>query len=174
MVWGEWKASILALAADADLSPNLFKVLGDPLGSRAEVRFLGDEDIAAKRAKQLLDSLKLGGGKYKEQAVLSPDNAKVQFFLNPDKSPCQVRKEILGKSLLEILQKEKTEITFTLQRVDARIWADKKPLCSVKILSENEARISWAETKRTQLGIDSAVIDPLFAQAVLDKGEKWT
>ena len=121
-----------------------------------------------------LDSLRLGGGKYKEQLVLSPDNIKIQFFLNPDNPPCQVRKEILGKSLLEILQKAKPESSFTLQRVGAKIWADKRPLCTVKILSENEARISWEESKRIQLKIDLGTVEPPFAQAVLDKRKKWT
>ena len=156
------------------MSPSLFEVMGDPLGNRVEVRFAGDERSASQRAKQLLDSLKLGGGKYKEQLVLSPDNDKIQYFLNPDKPPCQVRKEIWGKSLLEILQKAKPDSTFTLQRVEAKIWADKRPLCTVKILSENEARISWGESKRIQLNIDLGTVEPPFAQAVLDKGEKWT
>ena len=89
---GKWKISIAALAAECDLGPSLYKITGDPLGSRLEVRFLGDTGTAAHSAKQFLDSLKLGGGKYKEQSVLSPDNNPIQFFLNPDKPPCQVRK----------------------------------------------------------------------------------
>ena len=74
----------------------------------------------------------------------------------------------------EILQKAKPETTFTLQRVGAKIWADKRPLYTVKILSENEARISWEEFKRIQLNIDLGSVEPLFAQAVFGKGEKWT
>ena len=80
----------------------------------------------------------------------------------------------MGTSLLEILQKAKPDSTFTLQRVEAKIWADKRPLCTVKILSENEARISWEESKRIQLNIDLGTVEPPFAQAVLDKGEKLT
>jgi len=171
---GKWTASIAALASEADLSPNLFKVSGDPLGSRLEVRFLGDECTAARRAKQLLESLKLGGGKYKEQLVPSPDNVNIKYYLNPDKPPCQVRKEILGKALPEIFKTAKPDATFTLQRVEAKIWANKRPLCSVKILSENEARLSWEESRRIGLNIELGQIEPAFAKVVLDKGEKWT
>ena len=96
------------------------------------------------------------------------------MFLNPDKPPCQVRREILGKALFDILQKEKPDGTFTLQRSEATIWANKRPLCTIKSLSESEARISWAESRRIGLSIDLAKVDPLFAQAVLDPGEKWT
>ena len=170
----KWSASISALAAEADLGPSLFKVSGDPLGSRLEVRFLGEESMAAHRAKQLLDSLKLGGGKYKDQLVDSPDNTKIQYYLNPDKPPCQVRKEILGKELFEILKAAKSDTTFTLQRAEAKIWANKKPICTVKVLSENEARISWEESRRIGLNIDLAQVEPAFAKVVLDKGEKWT
>ena len=170
----KWSASISALAAEADLAPSLFKVTGDPLGSRLEVRFLGEESLAARRAKQLLDSLKLGGGKYKDQLVGSPDNVKIQYYLNPDKPPCQVRKEILGKELFEILKTAKPDATFTLQRVEAKIWANKKPICTVKVLSENEARLSWEESRRVGLNIDLAQVEPAFAKVVLDKGEKWT
>ena len=170
----KWSASISALAAEADLGPSLFKVSGDPLGSRLEVRFLGEESMAAHRAKQLLDSLKLGGGKYKDQLVDSPDNTKIQYYLNPDKPPCQVRKEILGKELFEILKAAKSDTTFTLQRAEAKIWANKKPICTVKVLSENEARISWEESRRIGLNIELAQVEPAFAKVVLDKGEKWT
>ena len=130
--------------------------------------------MAARRAKQLLDSLKLGGGKYKDQLVDSPDNAKIQYYLNPDKPPCQVRKEILGKELFEILKAAKSDATFTLQRAEAKIWANKKPICTVKVLSENEARISWEESRRIGLNIELAQVEPAFAKVVLDKGEKWT
>ena len=144
------------------------------MGSRLEVRFLGEESLAARRAKQLLDSLKLGGGKYKDQLVRSPDNVNIQYYLNPDKPPCQVRKEILGKELLEIFKTAKPDATFTLQRVEAKIWANKKPICTVKVLSENEARLSWEESRRIGLHIELAQVEPAFAKVVFDKGEKWT
>ena len=170
----KWKTSVERLAEECDLAPSLFKVTGEPLGNRLEVRFLGDPGTAANRATQLLDSLKLGGGKYKEQSVLSPDKEQIQFFLNPDKPPCQVRKEILGKALLDLLKANKPTADFTLQRVDAKIWANKRPLCFVKIVSESEAKISWMDSKRVQLGIDLGAIEPEFAKVVADKGEKWT
>ena len=170
----KWTASISALAAEADIGPSLFKVSGDPLGSRIEVKFLGDESTAARRAKQLLDSLKMGGGKYKDQLVPSPDKVNIQYYINPDKPPCQVRKEILGKALLEVFKSAKPDTTFTLQRVEAKIWANKRPLCSVKVLSENEARLSWEESRRIGLHIELEQIEPAFAKVVLERGEKWT
>ena len=170
----KWKKSITELASECDLASNLFKITGDPLGSRLEVRFLGGIDTAASSAKQFLDSLKLGGGKYKEQSVPSPDGQPIQFYLNPDKPACQVRKEILGKTLFDILKALKPDSDFTLQRVEAKIWSDKRPLCTVKILSETEARISWLDSRRVQLGIELADVEPAFSQAIADKGEKWT
>ena len=170
----KWKTSVEGLAADCDLAPSLFKVTGEPLGNRLEVRFLGELSTAARRAKHLLDSLKLGGGKYKEQSVLSPDNSQIQFCLNPDKPPFQVRKEILGKALLDLLKACKPESDFTLQRSEAKIWANKRPLCFVKIVSESEAKISWMDSKRVQLGIDLGAIELGFAKVVADKKEKWT
>ena len=170
----KWKASFSALAAEADLGPNLFKVTGDPLGSRIEVKFLGEEEFAARCARQLVDSLKLGGGKHKEQSVLSPDKVNIQYYINPDKPPCQVRKEILGKALLGLFKTAKPETTFTLQRAEAKIWANKRPLCSVKVLSEGDARLSWEESRRIGLNIELEQIEPDFAKVVLERGEKWT
>ena len=80
----------------------------------------------------------------------------------------------MGKSLFDILKTLKPDADFTLQRVEAKIWADKRPLCTVKILTENQARISWMDSKRVQLGIDLASVEATFAKAVADKGEKWT
>ena len=170
----KWKTSVEALATECDLGPSLFKVTGEPLGNRLEVRFLGELGTAASRAKQLLDSLKLGGGKHKEQTVLSPDNTQIQFYLNPDKPQCQVRKEILGKALFDILNSYNPDADFTLQRVEAKIWADKRPLRFVKILSDAEAKISWMDSKRVLMGIELGAIEPEFAKVVADKGEKWT
>ena len=170
----KWKTAVEALAAECDLAPSLFEVAGEPLGNRLEVRFHGEPGTAASRAKQLLDSLKLGGGKYKEQSVLSPDNSQIQFYLNPDKPPCQVRKEILGKTLFDILKTSKPEVDFTLQRVEAKIWADKRPLCFVKFLSGTEAKVSWMDSKRVLMGIELGAIELAFAKVVADKGEKWT
>ena len=106
--------------------------------------------------------------------VRSPDNDNIKYYLNPDKPPCQVRKEILGKELLEILKVVEPDTIFTLQRVEAKIWANKKPICIVKILSENEARLSWEESRRIGLNIELAQVEPAFAKVVLEKGEKWT
>ena len=106
--------------------------------------------------------------------VLSPDKVNIKYYLNPDKPPCQVRKEILSKALLEIFKTVKPDTTFTLQRVEAKIWANKRPLCSVNFLSENEARLSWEDSRRIGLNIELDQIEPLFAKVVLDKGEKWT
>ena len=76
--------------------------------------------------------------------------------------------------MLEIFKTAKPETNFTLQRVEAKIWANKKPICTVKVLSENEARLSWEESRRVGLNIELAQVEPAFAKVVLDKGEKWT
>ena len=76
--------------------------------------------------------------------------------------------------MFEILKTAKPDATFTLQRAEAKIWANLKTVCTVKVLSENEARISWEESRRIGLNIDLAQVEPAFAKVVLEKGEKWT
>ena len=171
---GKWKASTVELAQEANIKPEDFKVSGDPLGSRIEVLFLGEQEAAARRVGTLIESLKLGKGFYKPQNVRSPDNQPIQFLLNPDKAACQVRKEILGKALLEIIQKAMPLLEINLQRAEAKIWCEKKPICCVKIISETEARISWMESKRIRYGIAKEDIEPAFAEIVATCVEKWT
>ena len=46
------------------------------------------------------------------QLVPSPDKVNIKYYLNPDKAPCQVRQEILGKPLLEIFENGKARHNF--------------------------------------------------------------
>jgi hypothetical protein len=170
----KFKASIEKLADEAALKPDYFTVYGDPLCNRVEILFTGDPESAARRAATLVDSLKLGKAIYKEQSVQAPDNTPTQYFINPDKSLAQVRKEILGKGLFDIICKAKPDLAFNLQRGEATIWCDRKPVCSVKILSESNARISWMPSRQILYGLDKANIEPAFAEVVATRGEVWT
>ena len=121
-----------------------------------------------------LNPLKIGKAKYKEQSVRAPDDTPTQYFINPDKSLAQVRKEILGKGLYDIICKAKPELAFNYQRNEATIWCDRKPVCSVKIFSESNARISWMPSRQILYGLDLATIEPAFAEVVATRGEVWT
>ena len=170
----KFRASIEKLADEAALKPDYFSVFGDPLCNRVEILFSGDPDTAARRAATLLGSLKIGKALYKEQSVRAPDDSPTQYFINPDKSLAQVRKEILGKGLYDIICKAKPDLSFNYQRNEATIWCDRKPVCSVKILSESNARISWMPSRQILYGLDLATIEPAFAEVVATRGEVWT
>jgi hypothetical protein len=170
----KFKASIEKLADEAALKPDYFSVYGDPLCNRVEILFSGDPETAARRAATLVESLKIGKAKYKEQSVRAPDDTPTQYFINPDKSLAQVRKEILGKGLYDIICKAKPDLAFNYQRNEATIWCDRKPVCSVKILSESNARISWMPSRQILYGLDLATIEPAFAEVVATRGEVWT
>ena len=79
-----------------------------------------------------------------------------------------------GQSFVGNFKKAKPDTTFTLQKREATIWANKRLVCSVKILSESEARLSWEESRRIGLNIELEAGEPLFAKVVLDRWEKWT
>ena len=111
----------------------------------------------------LVESLKLGKAKYKVQSVRAPDDSPVQYFINPDKSIAQIRKEILGKALFELIAKEKPDLAINYQRAAATVWCDNRPICTVKILSESEAKISWMESRRLKYGLQLENIEPAFA-----------
>ena len=122
----------------------------------------------------MVESLKLGKAKYKVQSVRAPDDTATQYFINPDKSLAQVRKEILGKALFDIIVAAKPDLSFNYQRPEATIWCDRRPICSVKILSESNARISWMESRRLKHGLSLESIEPAFAEIVATRGEVWT
>lgn len=169
-----FKESFGELAAEANLVDSMYAVTGDELDDRFQIKFNGNINTASARANQFLLSLKLGKGKWKVQQVKDDGGNSVQIYINPDKNMAQVRKEILSKALLKILQEKIPDRTFFLSREAGIIYIDRRKLVKVVVTSEDSARLSWDVAKRVFLGIDDVPVETAFKDVVSEGGVQWS
>ena len=87
-----------ALAQEANIHTDSFKIIGDAPDSRFEVHFVNDRATATRECATFLASLSLGRGQYKPQLIENDAGEMVQFFCNPDKNRAQFRREILCRN----------------------------------------------------------------------------
>ena len=97
-------AAINALAFEAGLKETDVVVSGNNLDDRFELQFFGEPRVAAAKTLQFYESIQLGRGKWKPQFATNDAGTQIQFYIAPDKNPCQMRREILAKLLKDILQ----------------------------------------------------------------------
>ena len=166
----KFEQAILDLAKEANLSESDYKVLGDPLDNRFELQFVGDLRIASVCALQFYDSLHLGRGQFKEQVVRDDQNKEIKFYVNPDKNPCQMRREILSKHLKAILATKVGDKDLFLKKSTGSILENKRAICSVIITGPESARLEWCHPKRIELGIEQAPVEQEFSGFVIGGG----
>ena len=166
----KFEHAISVLANEANLSDSDYKVVGDPLDNRFELQFAGDTHIASVAALQFYDSLHLGRGLYKDQFVLDDQNKQIKFYVNPDKNPCQMRREILAKHLRSILAPKVADKDLFLKKQTGSVLENKRAICSVIITGPESARLEWCHPKRIELGIEQAPVEQEFSAFVIGGG----
>ena len=166
----KFEHAISVLANEANLSDSDYKVVGDPLDNRFELQFAGETRIASVAALQFYDSLHLGRGQYKDQFVLDDQNKQIKFYVNPDKNPCQMRREILAKHLRSILAPKVVDKDLFLKKQTGSVLENKRAICSVIITGPESARLEWCHPKRIELGIEQAPVEQEFSAFVIGGG----
>ena len=166
----KFEKAILDLAKEANLSDADYKVFGDPLDNRFELQFAGDLRTASVSALQFYDSLHLGRGEFKKQVVLNDQDMEIKFYVNPDKNPCQMRREILSKHLKAILATKVGDKTLFLKKTTGSVLENKRAICSVIITGPETARLEWCHPKRLELGIEQAPVEQEFSGFVIGGG----
>ena len=163
----KFKDAINALAFEAGLKETDFEIVGDNLDDRFEMQFLGDLRFSAVKTLQFYESLKLGRGKWKPQFAKNDAGTPVQFYIAPDKNPCQMRKEILCKHLKGILVGLSPNAEFFVKKETGSIYSGNRVVVSVIITGPESARLDWCHAKRIALAIDQAEAESAFAQYVV-------
>ena len=166
--------SISTLAFECGLKDADFSISGDPLDNRFEILFSGDLRTASTSALQFYDSLYLGRGERKVQVVPDDKGENIKFYVAPDKNPCQIRREILAKSLCNMLVGKAIEKEFSLNKSTGSVYVgkgrDRRVVCSVVITGPETARLDWCHPKRIQLGIEQGPVEQEFSGLVLGGG----
>ena len=169
-----FEKAISVLANEAAISDTEYRISGDALDNRFEIQFAGCERTASVCALQFYESLYLGRGQRKEQVVADDQGKNIKFYIAPDKNPCQIRREILGKNLCAILAPKKIDAVFSLKKATGSVYEgtgnNKRIVCSVVITGPESARLDWCHPKRIDLGIEQAPVEQEFSGFVIGGG----
>ena len=161
-----WQA-LTPLLADAGIVGTSVFLSGDTMDDAFELKFLGEEAVARQHCKHFLASLSLGRGKYKSQTVRDSEGQAIQFFCQPDKNPCQVRREVLAKKLQSHIATLVPDATIWVRKATGTILINKRPLVSVLVQNEEEAILrDWQEARVTLHNLDKDAIINHFATIV--------
>ena len=135
------------------------------------MQFAGDTRIASVRAKQFHTSLQLGRGKWKPQDVEDSAGTIHNFYINPDKNPAQMRREVLAKRLQSIIAPLCIDKELFVKKSSGSIYCDRRVVVSVILTGEESARLEWCHPKRIELKVDQAVVEEAFGHYVLSGGQ---
>jgi len=169
-----FKKSIVVLALEANLLEADIGISGDALDDRFEIQFAGEPSTAASKCLQFYQSLPLGRGKYKPQLATNDKGQDIQYYIAPDKNPCQMRREILSKRLKDILETQPSSVEnstqYLVKKVYGSIYADNRVVVSVVITGPESARLDWCHPKRIALQLDQAAVEAAFNAHVITSG----
>ena len=167
--------SIVELMSEANINEDCFDLIGDALDDRFEIKFTKQFETAKSQCSQFLDSLRLGRGKWKKQAVPDCENVETQFYIQPDKNPAQVKREIATKLLRDVVQSlvpDTKEVW--AKRATGTLFVDKRRLLSVRIQGEDVGSIDWSHPKRIALGLDQAPVELALKNFLLGEGPSFS
>lgn len=80
------RTAIEAFVAEAGLPRDCYSIRGPSISMYHTIKFEGTESAAAGNAKALLDSIKMGGGRYRRETIPAPDGSDIQVSIFPDRS----------------------------------------------------------------------------------------
>ena len=144
------------------------------MGTKSEIQFKGGMDTAKSCATQLLLSLRLGKGRYKDTDIKGPTGENVKVYYNPDKNGAQIRKEIQGKIPWEVIRSADTSKELFYKRENGTVYVDRRPLAQIQIVSEEAVRVSWMHNRRGKIGMDDAAIEKAFKTRNTENMEQWS
>ena len=152
--------SIAKLLGEAGIRDSDVYLSGDSLDYLFELKFLGNANVAKQNCSHFQSSLSLGRGKFKSQTCKDSNNQPVQFYCQPDKSPAQIRREILCKGIQKFLVSKFSSNEIWIRKATATILVDKRPLVSIKVPSETSACfVGWNEPRLIALKLEKAELD---------------
>mgnify|MGYP000429546573 FL=1 len=161
--------SVLKLAAEANLDSTAFSVMGEDLDDKFEIQFSGPISSAKSRCHQFFESLKLGRGKWKPQLVLDATLQPCKFFVNPDKNPARVRREVFTKGLQTIFQELVGAKQVFANKPNGTIFLERKRLVTLHITGEDTFRLDIDHANMHRFSLDEAAVSMRFKAWVADK-----
>ena len=145
-------SAFASLVEKVSLKPDCFKVIGSPVAQYFSFQLLGAPNLARDRAQKILQSLRAEDGSWDRFLVKDPAGSLVQVFLGPDKSPKQIRVEVLSKKLSQILESKGFKEVHANRR-QGQVCVGWRPLVMVDVLDRDHAELLWDAAYAAQLKV---------------------
>ena len=154
---------------DSDVKETDFKVQGDATSRYFTVQFTGLPGTAANRVQKVLDGMRGRDGNWTR--IYAPAVAgagMVELRAGPDKSPKQIKTEIVGKRIRQALERELPSHTWRVDRTKGWIMANWTPVLAYVVRpGRDEAPVlTFQDTGLPALGIDRAQLKAAASAAV--------
>ena len=94
----------------------------------------------------------------------------MQFFVNPDKNPCQIRREVLTKALQQICQDALQDVEVFANKPNGNLFVFRKLLCTVLVTGENSAKLQWNLPVFSEYQEALANVEEGFKAVLLNQG----
>jgi hypothetical protein len=149
--------------ADAGVPVGEFTIAGAELGKTWRIEFKGADGLGTRRARKAQQMLRREDGSWLDPHANGPDG-RVRLYISEDKSPKQVRTELLGKKLLSAVQLVHPGKPAKLLRRTGAVTVAWKAGCKVCVDGPEEpAIIMWNYAATAALDMDRDAIVAAFA-----------
>ncbi len=173
----EIKKTVESWAAEVAVSDFTTTVTGGAASpaQRFTVSLGGVPATAAKRATKLLGTLRKSDGTWRRMQCASPNGRQVDLFIGPDKSPKQVRTEILGKQLVQAIKETHPQLPIHLLRRDGVVKTNWTSFVKVEPSSHDVAVLRWDERVVAEKGIRKEDIAEAFERLAKGRDQpQWS
>ena len=154
---------------DSGINEADFKVQGDATTKYFTIQFTGQIGTASKRVQKVLDSMRGRDGTWTRIfASTAAGDGQVELRAGPDKSPKQIKTEIVGKRLRQALEREFPNHTWRVDRTKGWITASWSPVIEYAVQPgrDDALVLSYQDSGLPALGIDRAKLKASASAAV--------
>ena len=141
---GPWTAELRVANQDANLQPSMVELVGSAPARRFVLLVKGGRDIAVPRALALTRALKDAAGRWRNFQSTDTNGNVVPIFINPDKSPKQIRTEVQCKHLHKILKDRYPNRNWKAFRARGEIHCDAVKIVRLEINGQADpTKLQW-------------------------------
>ncbi|CAK0800876.1 unnamed protein product, partial [Prorocentrum cordatum] len=165
--------SLTKFVAGCDIRESDFTVTGNDTAKFFTVKFTGLPGPASRRVQKVLDSMRSPNGTWvRIYADAVSGHGTVELRMGPDKSPKQIKTEIVGKRLRQAMEREFPNHVWRVDRTKAWITAGWAPVIaySVRPGRDEPTILTFQDTGLPALGIDRTTLKN--AASVLARSQK--
>ncbi|CAK0887921.1 unnamed protein product, partial [Prorocentrum cordatum] len=165
--------SLAKFVAGCDIRESDFTVTGNDIAKFFTIKFTGLPGPASRRVQKVLDSMRSSNGTWvRIYADAVSGHGAVELRMGPDKSPKQIKTEIVGKRLRQAMEREFPNHVWRVDRTKAWITAGWAPVIaySVRPGRDEPTILTFQDTGLPALGIDRTTLKN--AASVLARSQK--